>query len=568
MKSRISIILCLWLIVCSNTFAQFPVTRFDGTVPSYSVDFSGGDLQSLINSVSDRVTNGKNGGTINILPGTYDLRNIKLKSNVHINIHKDVLIRLGTRKGGVFLLESEKNETLENVKIYCQSCNNESGANKPNQANTYTIDLRGRENGVNQNIGINARAFGIGKVSNFHVSDFYILDDNTRISGINLVPLFEGDFDPTDPAANTRRAIGMPEKGDILNGRIDGADYGYGLIQVQVGRDISFKNLHGRGGVTLRLESGAGITYIGTLRQRAFRMENIQAYDINNNDGHAAFMLSPHGRIHGRVEGRKIRSNGSAFCVELAAGFIDREVVINDQNTDPTRFKKGIFKGPVIISDVKGTYKENTAQIKRKNWNFYPTFIRGSSFDNFPGDPAPVPGGGDEIRINTKSIVTCAYLSIDTKGEVVDTDVNTIYSGASEGSGKYEVMLSNVRGVDFDPCLSGPAHEHIVYEGQKKKVCNAAATSVVTRIGDMQDDTQYHSADLAIYPNPADQTINIHSKKGSQISIYNNMGILVQTWMNRNEVTTLNTGGFQSGIYFVMIHEGKEKVYQRKFVIQ
>ena len=150
----------------------------------------------------------------------------------------------------------------------------------------------------------------------------------------------------------------------------------------------------------------------------------------------------------------------------------------------------------------------------------------------------------------------------------MDTDVNTIDSGAKEGSGKYEVTLSNVRGVGFDPCLSGPVHEHIVYEGQKKQVCNTAASPVTTRIGDTLDDPQHHSTGLAIYPNPTDNLVNIHSAIGSHISIYNSAGTLIQTWVSDQEVTSLNTSSFQPGIYFVVARVRKEKVYQEKFVIE
>ena len=81
-------------------------------------------------------------------------------------------------------------------------------------------------------------------VEDFLISDCEIHDTMTTTPLIGLGPDFKaGPF-------------AMPTDGTIRNLTAYNCQYGYGLIQAGAARSVHFENLHGVGGVTLRLETG------------------------------------------------------------------------------------------------------------------------------------------------------------------------------------------------------------------------------------------------------------------------------------------------------------------------
>ncbi|TPN86233.1 glycoside hydrolase family protein [Aquimarina algicola] len=442
-------LLCFFLLCYVFSSAQFPVARFDGSTPSTVVSLpdanvkSTSQLQKLINNA------GPKGIKISIPAGNYTLGQINLASNVHIDIDKDAYITVAPGNNVLFNLRTRKikDPKLENIKIYCSNCDTSKPAYDDDRY--YTIDY------TSYGPKVRIRAFSIERVENFHISDFKVLDNYTTHSAVNIVPLITGPFskkDPgnTDPNVNNRRAVAVAKKGDIINGCITGAAYGYGLIQVQCAVDVSFKDLYGVGGVTLRFESGAGATYIGTLIDTDIAViKGIQAQNINCTDGKVALMLSPHGRIHGDVEVRDVTATGCGFAVKAEGGFIDREIRDPNNfsaNSNPSKYKKGIFQS-VKVTNVTAIYKSNTAQIKAKDWKFYPESIRLKDFNEFKKSP----NGGIKsptkpvIRYKTPSIAPISYTSIDHENDIIPkmkglTDKR--YAGNNEGDGKFNVEFT------------------------------------------------------------------------------------------------------------------------------
>ncbi|TPN86243.1 T9SS type A sorting domain-containing protein [Aquimarina algicola] len=549
----------LALFFVHTTFAQFPKTRFTGSVSNREETLlkkpNKTDSEELTRLI-DVVNGFNNGGTIKIPAGNYSLGNIKLKSNVHIAIDKDAIITLEDGEKLVFKIGSRENQApIKNVKIYCDNCNTSLAMGEDNRY--YNFDFSSKSPGSD------ARAFTIEKAENFHISDFKVTDNGTKFSVMNLIPLITGKFDPKKPEDSERRAKAVPKKGDIINGYTTGADYGYGLIQVQAAINVSFKDLYSGGGVTLRLESGAGSTYIGTkLDTDIAVMKGIEAYNIHGANGKGSLMLSPHGRIHGSVKARKIRSKGSAYAVEVSPGFIDREVKRNDQNVAPNRFKKGVFVG-ADIRDVIATSLDNTAQIKSKDWKYYPTSIRLKNYDAFLAGPnsgeAAVTGSG--VRVNVPSVIPFGYFAIDEKNEVVP-DVtgpnDSRYNGRKEGDGKYNITLRNVSSEDFFSCFDDPNIDNIIYNGDAKTdYCDSPSTSISVN----------QNNSFVVYPSPAKDILYVNAKKNSTIEIYDINGTLYTSKTSDKKDTTMDIGNLRKGMYLVKIIN-KNDVFNKKIIVE
>ncbi|UZO82214.1 T9SS type A sorting domain-containing protein [Aquimarina sp. ERC-38] len=70
---------------------------------------------------------------------------------------------------------------------------------------------------------------------------------------------------------------------------------------------------------------------------------------------------------------------------------------------------------------------------------------------------------------------------------------------------------------------------------------------------------------VAVYPNPFTNYINITSPIGSNVSIYNLLGVKVKTIQNSDITKNLSVSDLGSGIYFVeVVNEGK--VYKTKMI--
>lgn len=61
-----------------------------------------------------------------------------------------------------------------------------------------------------------------------------------------------------------------------------------------------------------------------------------------------------------------------------------------------------------------------------------------------------------------------------------------------------------------------------------------------------------------IYPNPATDRITIESPEKAVIEIYNIQGILIEKFIAKNYLTTINLRNLANGIYTIKIVTGKE----------
>lgn len=278
----------------------------------------------------------KGGGTIIIPKGNYELTTIILKSNVHIVIDKDAVIRLKSvdKKNTMFLLGEKNRPTVKNVSITCSDNNKK-----------YSIDL--------ENSGDVPSVVKMGNVENFLISGFEVKDNFTKYSSIRLViEEYNGKYY-------------YPTNGIIKNRSTINSHYGYGLIQSQSCKNFLFKDLSGVGGATLRLETGA--KDVNDLQVGG--NFDVVARNISCKNGNAAVMLSPHALKNGIVDIDGVYSESCGFTLRVENGFI-----ASKYNKDNPNIKVGSYE-KVTAKNIKGVYGVQ-AQLKSKHFKFMPCELR------------------------------------------------------------------------------------------------------------------------------------------------------------------------------------------------
>ncbi|WP_111708892.1 T9SS type A sorting domain-containing protein [Lutibacter citreus] len=310
-------------------------------------NFATDDSDDLQDDIDEIETNG--GGVLTIPAGNYSFGNVNLKSNVHIEINENAVIRpfyeipaSGKLKNyAIFKLGSNTNP-IENVSII-----NPSGLK-------FQVDLT-------HNINPNVAVVNCIKVTNFLVANFNVEDSYTKFSSVTM----GGDF--------YNNVYAFPTNGIVKDFNINNAHYGYGTVQTQSAKNILFKNLSGTGGATLRLETGA--TALNDLQvvgePRVGGLDEIVARNISNTNGNSAVMISPHAIHNGTVDVEGVTMVSSGFAVRVEGGFISNDY---DQTIGLT---DGTFES-VRIKDVTATYGV-IAELKTKHYKYYPPEITGST---------------------------------------------------------------------------------------------------------------------------------------------------------------------------------------------
>lgn len=285
-------------------------------------------LQKAIDEVS-----AKGGGRLIIPKGTYCIAGVNMKSNVHLLVDSGVTFKpyiADTKKGCVLFLfsssDDKKESYVENCSIRCLQ-----------EGKSYTVDYSYLK-------PIDRCRFIICcLVKNFYIADAKIMDNYTTHCGIIFVP--------TRTEGADKWKLSRPTDGEIRNCSIYHSKTGYGLCQMHGAQTIYYENLYSKGGVTLRLESGAGGPYAGVF--------DINARNIRSEQGRCAVMMNPHATHNGRVLVDGASSIGSGVTVMVHGGFIDRK---HQDNPNAT---KGTYSSDSKIINIHAVYGEN-AQIDEK----------------------------------------------------------------------------------------------------------------------------------------------------------------------------------------------------------
>lgn len=279
-------------------------------------------LQKAIDEMSD------NGGGRLLLPkGTYNLSHIYMKSNVHLLIEKDTIIKPDWPANtgiSVFVLGTPRGASghIENVSIR-------------GEGGMFIVDYSDRGMQINEGV----RAVTLREVKNFLLSDFLIKDSYTTHCALSF------GINKSGPG---KMEVFRPTQGLVKNIECWDCSPGYGLLQMHAGEKIHFENLRViRGGVTFRLETGAGGIHGG--------VHDITAKNIYCEDGSSAACLGPHTAQNGVVKIDGVRTKGCAWAVTMGPGFVEKHRL-----GDP-RSKPGIFADGTIVENVHAVFGTNAA---------------------------------------------------------------------------------------------------------------------------------------------------------------------------------------------------------------
>lgn len=341
-------------------------------------------LAKAIDSVHQR-----GGGIITIKSGDYKVKKgVNLKSNVHIHVEPEVNFYMD-EPGVIFTATSlEKGKPIENFSIIGQG----------NSMNRFTVHFKyGNTAEKRKRNGL----IKIGYASNFKLSNINIIDAYTDLASIVVTSEIKM-LDVKAPKAKkqNRRSslisevVGVPSRGIIEKLHNENGSYGFGLIQMQAGNNIVYRDLSGSGGVTLRLESGVNINQLFrpvgsppvyeidgfelplTIDQQP-KVDQVFANNLFCEDGHAAFTMSPHTIKQGAVYISKVRSNSCEAAGEVSKGFINNFAREEQAGLAVERFKieKGDFSEDSVVLDVHAIFGQNS-QVKSKNFKYIPCELR------------------------------------------------------------------------------------------------------------------------------------------------------------------------------------------------
>ena len=76
----------------------------------------------------------------------------------------------------------------------------------------------------------------------------------------------------------------------------------------------------------------------------------------------------------------------------------------------------------------------------------------------------------------------------------------------------------------------------------------------------------YEENNVQIYPNPADNHINVAAENIEMVSVYNSVGQLVETINANGNQVVVNTAKYNSGIYFVRVVANGTSITQKIIV--
>lgn len=293
------------------------------------VDDDGQNNQSEIvqRAIDEMAAQG--GGRLILPKGTYRFSGIYLKSNVHLLVERDTVIKPYWPKGQktvIFTLGVPRDGSgnyIENVSIR-------------GLGGRFIVDYSDR--GSVEGEGI--RTVNCRQVRNFLISDILIKDSFTTYCAVIFTP---------DKAQDARRReVFRPTDGLVRNLKVTNSSPGYGLVQMHAGERIHFENLRAvGGGVTFRLETGAG--------GRNGGIHDITAKNIYCENGSTAVLLGPHESQNGMVRIDGVTTKSCAWAVTAGPGYVEK------QHGDDPSYKPGRFADGTTVKNVHAIFGTDAA---------------------------------------------------------------------------------------------------------------------------------------------------------------------------------------------------------------
>ena len=295
-------------------------------------------IQKAIDEVSEA-----GGGQITLPKGTYKFGGVYFKSNVHLLVEANTVIKPHWPKGEkavVFIMDVEplkgKNKSNANDRDFIENVSIRG------IEGSYIIDYSDRI----PMKGEGCRGILTKMVKNFLIADLDVKDNFTTYCGITLTPTRS----KTKDVSNWE--VSRSTNGTIKNCRIFNGSPGYGLVQLHGAQNVYFENLYANGGVTLRLETGAVGEHTGVF--------NITAKNIVNENGRCAVMLGPHSAQNGVVKIDGVKSIGSTFAVQIGMGGVKKKELQRNPDAKPGSFAEGTsIKNIHAIFGMKAQVKKH-----------------------------------------------------------------------------------------------------------------------------------------------------------------------------------------------------------------
>ncbi len=334
---------CMILLLLSQTFYSqvdregrfYNETWTNGVSKNLVSDYgaNGNDNNNdskILQGAIDELTKLPNGGRIFIPKGTYFLKFINLRSNVHLVFAGGTVVKPSDTKSFGYIFGMGINDKVENVSVR-------------GNGGRFTVD------NSSSKLNDKLRTFRMGNVTNFFVANVNIIDNFTEFAGFACIKEHQGQY---------------PRKGIFKNADIKNARFGWGLVQVLMGETILFKNLTGTGGVTLRLETRIENPVINDIIGR----------NISNRDGHATVFVSPHECNCGTFDIQNVKSFGNGFAVRIERG-----------HSDTPGGPRGTFNSNSKVNGIRAEYGTK-AQIRSDHRDFVPCELRNLISNNIKVD--------------------------------------------------------------------------------------------------------------------------------------------------------------------------------------
>jgi hypothetical protein len=281
------------------------------------------------------------GGRLIVPKGTYRLAGVRLRSNIHLLIEKDTVIKPYWPEGTktvVFRLDADRPASREQMTEDQERAFIENVSIR-GLGGRWIVDYSDRE----PRKGEGVRAVLATMVRNFLIADLDVKDNFTTYCGITLTPLQTKSETKNWP-------VSRATDGTIRNCRIYNASPGYGLTQLHGARSVHFEDIYAKGGVTLRLETGA----VG-LRTGVY---NITAKNVVNENGRCGVMFGPHSAVNGVVKVDGVLSKSSTYAVSMGKGGVkEAQLRIEPDATD------GSFAEGSYVKNIHAVFGRH-AQVK------------------------------------------------------------------------------------------------------------------------------------------------------------------------------------------------------------
>ncbi|WP_163397292.1 hypothetical protein [Flavobacterium fluviatile] len=291
-----------------------------GPVKNFS-HINGKDDTTRLNKEIDGLSKG---GTINVVAGTYIFESVNITSNIRLNFAPGVVVKIPAGKDGFYIGKEPNQARVENVKFI--------GTGTLSTRPKFILERDGKKV---------TRLMQIGYAYNVLIQNFTIEDNQTKGAAIAFNPVQIG---------KTTTAY-RPEKVTLNNIGQTGGSVGYGLAQLNVGQNITMRNLSCEGGVTCRIESHNGRKYdLGTA--------DLRMLNVSNKFGFATVLLQPHSVENGTITVDGATSYGSAFTAFIVEGFVAQE---------SKRKQVGTFAANSSFKNISMVATDDTATLPFKN---------------------------------------------------------------------------------------------------------------------------------------------------------------------------------------------------------